>query len=140
MKTIVSACENCCGMSRGSFCTNSQLRALRKWRILMCFGIFYMFCMFLYVFSSKTIYFAHFEAPGILKTAPACIFHHIWYGQIKVSIIFDHIHCILHHICCILYHRYGISYNKMSPGGGTAPWGSVASECPQTPGLYLYRR
>ena len=38
---------------------------------------FYMFYMFLYVCSSKTIYFAHFETPGILKTAPACIFHHI---------------------------------------------------------------
>ena len=46
---------------------------------------FYVFWYFLHVLhvlnvficiSSKTIYFAHFEAPGILKTAPACIFHH----------------------------------------------------------------
>ena len=116
MKTIVFACENGFGMSRGSFCTNSQLRALRKWRILMCFGIFNMFYMFSYVFSSKTIYFAHFEALGMLKTAPACIFHHIWYGWIKISIIVDHFwsHILIYGILC-------------QPGQGLHPCAAEAS-------------
>ena len=77
VKTIVFACENGCGMSRGSFCTNSQLRALRKLQILMCFSIVVHVLHVFYIFSSKTIYFAHFETPGMLKTAPACIVHNI---------------------------------------------------------------
>ena len=63
----------------------------------------------------QTTHSAHFEAPGMLKTAPAFIFHHIWYGKTKVSIIFDHMHCILHHMYGISYHIYGISYHICMP-------------------------
>ncbi len=38
---------------------------------------FDVFWYFFTCFTCFSIYFAHFEAPGILKTAPACIFHHI---------------------------------------------------------------
>ena len=104
--------------------------------VFWCVLVFvYMFYMFLYVFSSKTTYFAHFEAPGILKTAPACIFHHNWYGKTYISMIFDHIHSILHHICCIFYHLYGISYNKMRPRGGDPAMGERGFEMSPNPGV-----
>ena len=77
MKTIVFACENGFGMSRGSFCTNSQLRALRKWRILMCFGIFcYMFYVlhvFLCIFIENDL-FCSFWGSGDVKNSSSMYF------------------------------------------------------------------
>ena len=60
-------------MVRGSICTKSQLGALEKRRI---FDIFWIVRK-KNVNRQKTTRFGCFEAPGVLKTAPACIFHHI---------------------------------------------------------------
>ena len=44
--------------------------------------------------SVKTDNFAYLGALGLLKTAPACIFHHIRSGKINISINFYHLdHC-----------------------------------------------
>ena len=76
VKTIVFACGNGCGMVRGSFCTKSQLRALRK-----CFlFLIVLNCSLKKVDRQTTTDLGCFEAPGVLKTASAFIFHHIWYG------------------------------------------------------------
>ena len=48
--------------------------------ILGIFVIFDFFNFFDFVFFEnrvKTTHFGCFEAPGVLKTAPACIFHHV---------------------------------------------------------------
>ena len=45
--------------------------------VFLCVFVFFYVLYVLYVFSSKTMYFYHFEAPGMLKTGPACIFHYI---------------------------------------------------------------
>ena len=48
--------------------------------------------LFFRTIPSTTNYFTHLGFPGVLKTAPACICHHIWYGKIKISTIVDHIY------------------------------------------------
>ena len=49
--------------------------------------------------SSNIDHLAYFGAPGVLKTAPACIFHHIWYGNNPgfnvFLIVFAHIWSLL---------------------------------------------
>ena len=104
METIIFACENGSGMSRGSFCTNSQLRALKKARIWMNFYILLYVLHFSICFHRNLLTLLTLRLWGCY---PACIFHHIWYCKTRVSIIFDHIHCILHHMYDISYHIYG---------------------------------
>ena len=87
--------------------------------------------------SSATYNLADVGAPGVLKTASACIFHHLWYGKTKISMIFDHLHRILQHIYCILYHKHGISivhmafHKKRTPH---TPWGNPLPGCRLGPG------
>ena len=51
--------------------------------VVFCFCDFWHFLLVWHLFlciSWKTIHCGCFEAPGVLKTAPACIFHHILCG------------------------------------------------------------
>ena len=95
------------------------------------FRHFQFFRIYSNVNRQKTTKFTHFEAPGMLKTAPACIFHHNWYGKTYISMIFDRIYCIWHHKCIILYHI--CIPPPLDPGYA----GEVAASAP-APGFHIY--
>ena len=104
-----------------------EIAYLLFWTYKKWVSSFLIFSIFPNANRRKTTQFTHFQAPGMLKTAPACIFHHNWYGKTKIPMTFDNLHWILQHIVFYIIYmvlqlyigHFIISYKKESP---VTPW------------------